>query len=253
MDDDGKLRLLNLLPGWVVRRLMRARYDRMIGGGGEAELGELSRVVRSGDLAIDVGSNLGIYTFALSRIANRVIAFEPIPLLARFVRNQAMPNVTVKEIALSSQSGSRELSVPNEGAAYATLREDMAAPNRRIRVATRSLDSLALDPVGFMKVDVEGHEEAVLDGARETIARDRPRLLVEIEERHNPGGLDRIVKMLTALDYACWFFKDAEWHSFSEFDLARDQNPERIENPDGGTRYINNFLFMPDGQAPSRA
>lgn len=254
MKDDTKLRLLTLLPGWAVRRLMRPRYLRMIGGGGEAELGELPRIVRKQDLAIDVGCNLGIYTFALSGLADRVIAFEPIPLLARFVRKQRLPGVKVEQIALSSSDGAGELSVPETGAAYASLRADAPlGQGQRLQVATRSLDSLDLGRIGFMKVDVEGFEEAVLNGARATIARDKPRLLVEIEERHNHGGLARIVAMLTDLGYTCWFFNGGQWHGFAEFDLDRDQNPANVENPLAGARYINNFLFLPKGESLAAA
>ena len=249
MDDNAKLGLLNLLPGWVIRKLMRAKYERMISGGGEVELSQLPRIVRKDDLAIDVGSNLGIYTYALSQLASKVIAFEPIPLLAKFVRNQALPNVTVQEVALAASGGERVLCVPEEGAAYATLREDAPARNvERLKVATRTLDGLGLDPIGFMKIDVEGFEEAVLNGAQGTINRDKPRLLVEIEERHNVGGLDRIVTMLGAIGYRCSFFHDGDWHSIDEFDLERDQNPAVLDNPIEGRRYINNFLFLPEGE-----
>lgn len=250
MNDNAKLGLLNLLPGWVVRKLMRTRYERMIGGGGEVELSQLPRIVRKEDLALDVGSNLGIYTYALSQLAGQVIAFEPIPLLARFVRNQALPNVTVREIALSATGGERELCVPEEGAAYATLRDDAPSGNvERLKVATQTLDALGLGRIGFMKIDVEGFEEAVLNGAQETIKRDKPRLLIEIEERHNVGGIDRIVTMLAAMGYDCSFFHNGDWHSISDFELERDQNPKILNNPIDGRRYINNFLFLPNGEA----
>ena len=250
MDDNRKLHLLNILPGWIVRKLMRGKYERMINGGHEVELSQLPRIVRKEDLAIDVGSNLGIYTYALSQLAKEVIAFEPIPLLAKFVRNQALPNVTVQEIALSGTNGDRELCVPQEGAAYATLRDDAPSGHvERFKVATRTLDALGFARIGFMKIDVEGFEEAVLHGARETINRDKPRLLVEIEERHNAGGLDRIVNMLRGMGYSCSFFHNEFWHPFSTFDLARDQNPATLDSPGGEVRYINNFLFLPNGEA----
>ena len=248
MDDNRKLRLLNILPATIVRTLMRPRYERMIAGGGEPELGQLPRIVPTDTLALDVGSNLGIYTYALSKVARQVIAFEPIPLLAKFVRDQRWPGVTVRTLALSAAGGERELQVPEGGAAYATLRDDVPAGSvELIKVPTCTLDSLSILSVGFIKVDVEGYEEAVIDGALKTIATAKPRLLIEIEERHNVGGIDRIVKLLGSLGYCCSFFHDREWHSLDRFELARDQDPDVLDNPSPGRRYINNFLFMPNG------
>jgi len=246
VNDATKIMLLSILPGFVVRRVMHPRYERMIGGRGEVELGELPRIVRKGDLALDVGSNLGIYTYALHRLARQVVAFEPVPELARLVRRQNLPGVSVREIALSSNDGKDALSVPGEGHAYASLRKQEVAEQASVmQVATRQLDSLGLGAVGFIKIDVEGFEEEVLAGAMATIARDHPRMLIEIEERHNPGGVARVVELLAGLGYSCWFRSGGRWLEFSEFESARDQDPARLE---AGERYVNNFLFMPQGE-----
>lgn len=58
------------------------------------------------------------------------------------------------------------------------------------------LDDIIKDDVGFIKIDVEGHELAVLKGATSLINRCRPVLLVECEERHSPGGTERLFKFL---------------------------------------------------------
>ncbi|HUZ11388.1 MAG TPA: FkbM family methyltransferase [Caulobacteraceae bacterium] len=64
--------------------------------------------------------------------------------------------------------------------------------SREISVPVARLDDFQLPPIGFIKIDVEGHEEAVLQGARETIGRNRPALMIEIEERHNRGAIERV-------------------------------------------------------------
>ena len=55
-----------------------------------------------------------------------------------------------------------------------------------IRVPLRTLDSYNLSNIGFIKIDVEGHELDVLRGAEVTLRRDQPNLLIEIENRHAP-------------------------------------------------------------------
>ena len=66
----------------------------------------------------------------------------------------------------------------------------------RILVPTYRLDSLSIDNVGFMKIDVEGHEESVIIGAEQTIRRCRPILLIEAENRHREGAVQKITRRL---------------------------------------------------------
>lgn len=114
----------------------------------------------------------------------------------------------------------------------------------------RRLGDYGLENVSFIKIDVEGHEEAVLAGALETIRANSPTLLIECEERHNPGGLARINETLSGLGYEGFFFDSRERKSIREFDRERDQNPDVAMDKLMGAkihrrsaRYINNFMF----------
>jgi hypothetical protein len=100
--------------------------------------------------------------------------------------------------------------------------------------------------VGFIKIDVEGHEEGVLNGARKTLERERPALLIEIEDRHNPGGLGRICALLTG--YEGYFFAQGRRRPLSDFDPEIHQRPEDLDSAYEARRqspYVNNFLFLP--------
>ncbi len=66
-----------------------------------------------------------------------------------------------------------------------------------LSVPTKRLDEIYEGDVGLIKIDVEGHEQAVLDGAIETVRRCRPRMLVEVDERLAPGGLEGAKKYFT--------------------------------------------------------
>jgi hypothetical protein len=72
--------LKQLVPGWLYYPHKIAQLSR----DGEPELRILSDLVPAGRPAIDVGANRGFYSYALSKLASRVTAFEPHPLLARF-------------------------------------------------------------------------------------------------------------------------------------------------------------------------
>lgn len=177
---------------------------------GEPELRELSRLVPADRLAVDVGAAEGVWSWFLARRARSVVAFEPNPdSAARIVRR--VPRAVVHAVALSDREGEAELRIPRVGGqsltGWATIepanRHTALAPERweSIRVPTRTLDSFELRDVGFVKIDVEGHELAVLEGARRTILRDRPVILVEAEDRHRPGAVASVVVWLEAIEY----------------------------------------------------
>lgn len=185
------LRLLGLidtaervLPPWLTTAVL-AHAKR---AAGEVELARLPRWVPPGRPALDVGASRGVYTWFLRGLAPEVCAVEPNPrLAARLAR--AFPDVTVHAVALSDREGRARLRVPRLGRTpaegWATLegRTDFpglgAAEVEEIEVPVTTLDRLALPDVGFVKIDVEGHEAALLRGAVETLRRCRPVILLE--------------------------------------------------------------------------
>lgn len=94
-------------------------------------------------------------------------------------------------------------------------------------------------------------EEAVLTGAGDTLKRWKPVLLIEIEERHNPGGLQRIAKSLSQLGYSGSFFYDRKRYDLTQFDPDLHQGFDDLaqQTVDGAEtnrrelKYVNNFVF----------
>jgi hypothetical protein len=109
---EKRLLALSLLPQRLRRAVMERRYAREIEETGEAELPYLRHILNYGDLAVDVGCNLGVYTYEMSRISGRVIAFEPNPLLARLVRSLGLDGVEVRQVAVSDKVQQTQLFVP---------------------------------------------------------------------------------------------------------------------------------------------
>lgn len=239
-----------LLPLPVVARLACYRHYWLVG---EWELRELSRLVPAPGLAIDVGANIGVYSYALKRIGHQVISFEPDQTYERRLRALLGRQARIEKVALSSTQGTGVMRVPVLHGAYggglASL-SGRAVPDDMLstcyEVELRSLDSYDFDDVTFLKIDVEGYEEAVLEGATKTLERSKPVLLIEIEERHNPGGLDRIAKNLSKLGYSGSFYYDRRRYGLAELVPDIHQATDHIAN--GGPnhhrlRYVNNFLF----------
>lgn len=197
-----------LRPGWWVARLcgtaervMSPRFTmpalaRAARFEGEVELRRLGSWLQPGAVALDVGANRGIWSWHLRRTGAVVHAFEPNAALAERLRH-ALPDVVVHACALSDREGEAELRLPVvQGVAYdgwATVETDNRFPTlavqaeRRQRILLRTLDGFRFERVDFLKIDVEGHELAVLRGAEETLRRCRPLLLFEADDRYRPG------------------------------------------------------------------
>lgn len=226
----------------------------------EPELAWIPRLLRRDRAFLDVGANLGVYTYVARRHASRVYAVEPHPGMAAALRRHFAGDVEVLELALSDVRGTIDLFVPQHAGADLASRaslEETANPGftqQALTIERARLDDLDLEPLGLIKIDVEGHERAVLLGGDATLARDRPALLVEIEERHHPGESARVFEHLGARDYEGVFLLEGALRPVAEFDPARHQRPEDIKRP-GAPRsqtYINNFLFLPREDAALR-
>ena len=242
------LKKLPLIERWRARKGFWRSYNET----GEWELKELPAYVDKARIAIDVGGNVGEYSYHLGRLARKVVTFEPNPLYVDRLRRAGLGQ-HLEQVALSDHVGSAELRIPlwdgKEDMGMASL-EAGAVPEsvlaRTVNVPLKRLDDYAFQDVGFIKIDVEGHEESVLKGGLETIARERPVLLIEIEERHNAGGLQRICSLLSG--HQGFFFLNGVKMPMAQFDPAKHQRAEDLEAAVKLRRqspYVNNFLFVP--------
>ena len=234
---DVARRAAGYLPARVELQLRVARSRRILGGF-YAPGAELSALVPKGKIAIDAGANVGVYSYWIARSATQLTAFEPQPRLAKRLAASGIKGLTVHNVALSDAVGVAELHVP-QAHGEASLR-NLDVPVDTIRVPLTTVDSFGLADVGFFKVDVEGHEEPLLHGAEQTLRKSSACVYIEIEERHNPGGLFRIVAWLADLGYTdVQFRQGGAMHPIAEFDLERDQLQQRPRTP----MYANNFMF----------
>ena len=195
-------RLKHLLPGYLYYPHKIAKEAR----GMEPELRILREIVPAGRVAIDVGANRGYYSYALSKIANRVEAFEPYPVVARFARRKLGKNVRLHEVALSNYSGSAKLRIPQckgdiDVHYSATLKDIPIEKYIELTVPVMTIDQFGFGDVGFIKIDAEGSDMDVIEGARETIGRCRPNLLVELLPLYK-DPLRCIQQIETTLRYA---------------------------------------------------
>lgn len=231
------------------------RYRLMqVSGTLEPELVRLTDYIEPGHVTIDVGANHGVWSYRLARVSTRVEAFEPQPWCADTLQAWASPRVSVHRVGLSDADGELQLAVPQSGGLPLTSRatfEDAPADWPRVAVPVCRLDDFGFTDVGFVKIDVEGHERAVLRGAAETLRRERPVLVIEVEQRHlGDTPIDEVLDGIEALGYDGRFLLRDRWTPLATFDYAAHQAP--YEEDTGNRAYVNNFLFLPKGGRPSR-
>jgi FkbM family methyltransferase len=226
-------------------------------------------LARLGDLcppdcgtAVDVGGWYGPWTRRLAGRARRVVTVEPHPRLARLLTAAAPANVRVVHAAASDRSGTARLWLPpgddGERGVSSLVRRDIHA--HAVDVPCVTLDGLRLTDVGFVKIDVDGSELAVLRGGQKLLARDRPALFVELESRIQP--IAPVVDLLAGLGYAGWVLPARTWLPLNPAVLEAHQARASYVAGRGllrrvlplrglrGPRYVNSVLFLPDGRRP---
>ena len=248
-------RLLDRLPAQLSLRLRAERHIRRVFGlHAPADL--VTSLVPPNRNAVDVGANRGIYTYWMAKRAAMVDAFEPQPSLAAYIRRANLRNVRVHESALSDHAGTAKLLVPADDglariassdrsdAVSAAAEADLGA-RTELGIQTLTLDSFNLADLGFLKIDAEGHELAVLRGANETIARSRPVVFIESEARHAHGAPTSVIElMLGRYGYSrAAFVRRWALVEIENFDVDRDQL--RLLPDFMDPAYVSNFVFWP--------
>ncbi|MGI8963127.1 MAG: FkbM family methyltransferase [Thermomicrobiales bacterium] len=222
---------------------------------GEPELRELSRLVTSGSIAVDVGAHFGTYSYPLARLVGkrgRVVCVEPIDEDARFLRaaaRQLRLPMEVHHCALSSSTGFMNLRVPElhgkQKTALSSLEATAHGGTTREVVVKRLDDMLEGDDrsVSFIKIDVEGHEIEVLSGAAATIARHKPNMLVECDRALRDGAPMDVFDLMLDHGYRGEFINATGLRRpIADFDPEEHQNARHnVLSPE----YIANFMFTP--------
>ncbi|NOY55605.1 MAG: FkbM family methyltransferase [Actinobacteria bacterium] len=222
----------------------------------EKEMLVLETVVAPGDVCFDVGAAGGTYMYLLARRAGpsgQVHAFEPRSRSHRAIerarRLLGMHTVSVHRVGLADEEGSMEILIPSWHGVPFTTRAFLASAYGKdaeevpdgftdlhsLTIPMTTIDRFVVDKalhrIDFIKADIEGAELALLEGARTSIERWRPTILIEIEERHlarygrHPV---EVVEFLARHGYRMHAFADGELSPVGEV-----------------TPGENNYLFLP--------
>lgn len=164
----------------------------------------IAKEFRKGQWFLDAGANIGAYSLRAAAKGMRVLAFEPDPdvrmdLLTNIAMNPSLAErITVSEYALGEKDGTATLT--NEGAGSKVVE------GRGRQVSVRALDGFDYQAIDLMKIDIEGYESNMIEGAQSTIRRTRPKIFVEVHRFAGPEKAAKVFSMLDSMGYSCEIF-----------------------------------------------
>lgn len=205
---------------------------------------------------LDIGCHIGEFIYVGSKqiSADHFYAFEP--NTSSFVKlKKTFPKSHIYNLAISNKNGILKFKIPEiKGKAVitrGTLEVDFVeqdeTDSRINEVQAKTLDTFLnenpIPEIGLIKIDVEGHEMSVIEGAKNTIKKHKPVIIAELEQRHYKENLNLIIDRVKGDFYKCFYF-DVRKKAFIEV----SNNVESIQllkyhmvNP---ALYINNFIFI---------
>ncbi len=208
----------------------------------EKEMDLLKYLVKPGDIAIDLGANIGAYTRLLSKLTSHngaVYAFEPLPITYSYllfnINLHSYTNVVTYNAAIGDQVGLCTVVLPNLGSEDIYQAGIMNAESDKGKIFTvpmLTLDSLSpncFDKIDFIKCDIEGAEQLAFKGGENAIRKNRPKIICEISaEGLQPGSSD-ITFFNLLYDYGYnSFFYDGQNIVSCKFKDSRNGNANYI-------------------------
>jgi len=156
--------------------------------GGHYEATLIHRIIDRAPLnrvAVDIGANIGTHTVPYSGVFKETHAFEPHPVAFEYLQKNA-PNAHLYNVGLSSFAGEAFINIAKEGESQSNLGSTKVRVKGNTPITLATLDSFQIGDVGLIKIDVEGHEGRVVQGAIDTITEYRPIIVVEqiVPDKH---------------------------------------------------------------------
>lgn len=263
MRDFARNLILNYLPAIVAHKINVLKNVHLTHL--EPEMGILCHLLQNNTnkVALDVGANLGLYSELLSPIFKHVIAIEPQPKLAKYLQKILPANVILVESAASDHQGRSVLRTPKTSQifnyapqldALASLEESNELNGNQqideIEVRLETLDTISAhcaEEVGFIKIDVEGHELKVLMGAHNVLTKFKPMVMVEIDRHMNEHYFD-VFKLMQGGGYYSFYLnpKNGRITPCNQEDVVKlqaDEEFKKLRSNKPAPGYISNFIF----------
>ena len=221
--------------------LLKKRLKRAIKKNYEKELSVVDYFKVKTKEAIDVGVYRGVYSYKLAEKFNKIHSFEPNPLLYPYLNKyltKIIPNMTLYNFALSNKNELTNLKIPLRGKSIfknnfeeiyklgcATIQKTNNFEKfNNYEVECKKLDDVIKGKeISFIKIDVEGHELNVIEGATNIINKYKPTLLVEIEEKHTKKPALNTINKIKDFGYKVFFLENKQIKEIKDDNLPYEE------------------------------
>ena len=213
----------------------------------DEEMTYVSNLLKRRRRFLDIGANIGIYSFHFKNSFKNIDAFEPLKEISYRLEYFQNDSLKVHNCALSDKKGEFQIYIPYLlGRAVASLASlEKRNGDYKVRIVkVDKIDNYDFEDVDLIKIDVEGHEEYVIEGARKVIQNNKPILIVEIEQRHIKKQIKQVFQSILKLNYNGFFLHNGNLTSLNQFNYDYHQKP--YLNNVTSKQYINNFIFLPN-------
>ena len=154
---------------------------------------------------LDIGAATGMYASHFANHSKSVICFEAVkPVYEQLIKiKEKHNNIITHNLAVSDFTGKSEFYVDDKRLSNSSFQN--LVEGQKIQVETVTIDSLKLIDIGFIKVDVEGVELDVLNGASDTIDEYKPTCMVEVYEKFNKYPVETTFDFFFSRGYRCFY------------------------------------------------
>lgn len=168
-------------------------------------LGQTGKYIDPFKNVLDIGAAVGMYTTYWAQKAARVYSFEAVPAVFKQLEKvrERFENVSVQNLAVGAEPGEMTFYVDDKRLSNSGFTDLVGGQPIEVKVTT--IDEQNISDVGFIKVDVEGHELAVLNGGLKTIERDRPVCMVEVYPKFNQGPVSDTFDFFVERNYRMFY------------------------------------------------
>jgi len=224
---------------------LKKRIIRSINKNIEEEMKIVQELCSSNTISLDIGVFRGVYSYLLAQHSLEVVGFEANPIMFKYLNKnltKIIKNLKIYNVALSDSEGDVVLKIPLRKKSFfkfnfedyyegglATINEENKLAGKEIHtldIKKKKLDSFKFNnKIGFIKIDVEGHEQKVLEGSIKVLENNQPNLLIEIEKRHRKLKPDYTISFLKEIGYRCFIFDSnnlIEVKKYTDFPLKNN-------------------------------